>query len=251
LHTTDSIQFKDMNRAERIYRLHALFKDKPPAQLLEELEISRPTFKRDIEYIRDFMGAPIECDRAANGYRYSPSSRFELPGLWRNESELLSLLATENLPEQMQPGLLRPYIGPLRARIRSLLAQSGHKGARVSERILLQPVADRPTHPERFGTIAGTVPEGSKLVIHRTLRPSPTQTDRHRGTGELPAPAAAARAGGGMPAGRRPGPAHRHHPLTLYPKIDAARRTARHMEPARNRSRSFHKLVSGIEAMLA
>jgi len=36
-----------------------------------------------------------------------------------------------------------------------------------------------------------------------------------------------------------------------YPKIDAARRIARHMEPTRNRSHSFRQLVSGIDAMLA
>jgi len=166
-----------MNRAERIYRLHALFQDKPRsfAQLLQDLEASPATLKRDIAYLRDLTGAPIVYDRAANVYRYSPTTTFELPGLWLNESELHALLATESLLEQIQPGLLRPYIGPLRARIRALLAQSGHKAARVSEHILLQPMAVRPTHSERFGTIAGAVLEGCKLAIHYHGR----ERDRH------------------------------------------------------------------------
>lgn len=36
-----------------------------------------------------------------------------------------------------------------------------------------------------------------------------------------------------------------------YPKIEAARRIARHMEPAANRSVSFRHFVAGIEALLA
>jgi predicted DNA-binding transcriptional regulator YafY len=116
--------------------------------------------------MKDFMGAPIEYDRATNGYRYRPTeTRFELPGLWLNESELYALLATERLLEQIQPGLLAPYIGPLRARIRSLLAHSGHSAGTVSERILLRPVAARPTHPERFGTVASAVLEERRLAI--------------------------------------------------------------------------------------
>ena len=61
-----------MNRAERIYRIHAMLKDKPCslARMMAELETSRATLVRDIGYMKDFMGAPIEYDRACNGYRY-------------------------------------------------------------------------------------------------------------------------------------------------------------------------------------
>ncbi len=87
-----------MNRAERIYRLHALLQGKSQslARLQQELEASRATLVRDLGYMRDFMGAPIEWDRAANGYGYRPTEpRFELPGLWLTESELHALLASE------------------------------------------------------------------------------------------------------------------------------------------------------------
>jgi len=86
-----------MNRAERIYRLHAILKAKPCslARLMAELETSRATLVRDIGYMKDFMGAPIEYDRASNGYRYQPgAAAFELPGFWLNESELYALLAS-------------------------------------------------------------------------------------------------------------------------------------------------------------
>jgi predicted DNA-binding transcriptional regulator YafY len=157
-----------MNRAERIFRLHALLKEKPRslAQLRESLEASRATVVRDLGYMKDFMQAPIEYDRDTNGYRYRATEpKFELPGLWLNESELFALLASERLLDQIQPGLLGPYLGPWRARIRSLLTQSGHSAATVAERILLQPTAARTTHPERFGCIAGAVLDGHKLQI--------------------------------------------------------------------------------------
>ncbi|MCG6861965.1 MAG: WYL domain-containing protein [Chromatiaceae bacterium] len=81
-----------MNRAERIYRLHALLQEKPRSlvKLMEELKVSRATLVRDLGYMKDFMGAPI--DRATNGYRYRITEpKFELPGLWLNESELHAL----------------------------------------------------------------------------------------------------------------------------------------------------------------
>lgn len=158
-----------MNRAERIYRLHALLKEKPRSmvKLMEELEASKATVKRDLAYMANLMGAPIQYDRGANGYGYrEQAEKFDLPGLWLNESELYALLAAERLLEQMQPGLLAPYIGPLRARIRHLLAQSGHKADTVSRRIVLQPVAARSGHPERFGTVAAALLQGLQLHIH-------------------------------------------------------------------------------------
>jgi predicted DNA-binding transcriptional regulator YafY len=170
-----------MNRAERIFRLHALFREKPRSMewLMGELETSRATLKRDIRYMRDFMGAPIDFDRATNGYRYrTDAGSFELPGLWLNESELFALLASERLLDQIQPGLLAPYIGPLRGRIRSLLAQSGHSAERINERVRLQPFASRRTDPERFGTLAGALLEGRVLDIRYYGRERDRESER-------------------------------------------------------------------------
>ena len=142
-----------MNRAERIYRLHGLLKNKRPvsmAAMMEDLEASRATVVRDLAYMRDFMEAPILYNRETNGYQYDPDTpEFELPGLWFNQSELYALLATEQLLETVQPGLLGPYIGPLKTRIRQLLAQSGHTSDTVTSRITLQPIAQRAVNSQR------------------------------------------------------------------------------------------------------
>ena len=153
-----------MNRAERIFRLHSLFKKRrPPSmqQLIETLDVSRPTLVRDITYMRDFMDAPIQYDRSTNSYRYDPhADDFELPGLWFNASELYALLATEQLLESVQPGFLTPYIGPLKTRIRSLLEQSGHPSELVSSRIQIRQMATRNMDNDRFTEVAGAVLQG-------------------------------------------------------------------------------------------
>lgn len=172
-----------MNRTERIYRLHVLLREKARslATLQQTLEVSRATMVRDIGYMKDFMGAPIEYDRGCNGYRYQDSSSFELPGLWLNESELHALLASERLLDLVQPGLLAPYLGPLRARVRRLLASSGHSADRVAERILLQPIAARRAEPHRFGVVAGALLQQQQLSIryHGRTRDRLTQRTLH------------------------------------------------------------------------
>ncbi|MDD3519550.1 MAG: YafY family protein [Chromatiales bacterium] len=175
-----------MNRAERIYRLHAILREarRPVSlqRLKEQLGGSRATLVRDIGYMRDFMDAPIVYDRDANGYRYDPAApEFELPGLWFNDSELFALLACEQLLETVQPGLLTPYIGPLRGRIRRLLEQSGHSADVVTARVRLKPTARRQVDPERFAAIAAAVLNGRVLDMeyHGRERGAATQRRVH------------------------------------------------------------------------
>ncbi|MEM7259986.1 MAG: HTH domain-containing protein, partial [Pseudomonadota bacterium] len=87
-----------MNQMDRIYKIDALLangRSRTLEFLLEELEVSRATFKRDIRFMKDRLNAPIHWDRETRGYRLSAGvnagTRYELPGLWFNERELLAL----------------------------------------------------------------------------------------------------------------------------------------------------------------
>ncbi|WP_028492246.1 YafY family protein [Thioalkalivibrio sp. ALE19] len=175
-----------MNRAERIFHLHRRLKEsrQPPslAQLVEQLGVSRATLKRDIEYMRDFMQAPIEYDAQANGYRYDPDApAFELPGLWFNESELLALLTIEQLLEDMQPGLLAPVIGPMKTRIRRLLETGGQDSTELRRRIQIQPQAHRTSAADTFRVAAEATLAGHPLDIdyHGRARDSATRRRIH------------------------------------------------------------------------
>ncbi len=150
-----------MNRTERFYRIEQLLRERRVVSLetfLSELEVSRATFKRDIEYLRDRLHAPIIWDRAAGGYCFSsqPSNApiYELPGLWFSAAELYALLAMQKLLADLEPSLLLAHIAPLQARLADLLAASGHSTDEISARIKLLSSAKRKMNPQFFGVVA-------------------------------------------------------------------------------------------------
>lgn len=60
-----------MDRTERFYKTDQLLNDRtvvPINTFLEDLGISLATFKRDLEYMRERLNAPIQWDREAGGY---------------------------------------------------------------------------------------------------------------------------------------------------------------------------------------
>lgn len=158
-----------MNRAERIFRLHQLFsrpRPVPLADLMAAVAGSRATVKRDLAYMRELMDAPVIYDRERNGYGYDPKApRFELPGLWFNHSELYALLVCGQLLEAVHPGLLGPYLGPLKARIRQLLSQGGYGSDTVGSLILVRSMATRAVDKERFGQVAAALLNGMRLLL--------------------------------------------------------------------------------------
>jgi predicted ArsR family transcriptional regulator len=67
-----------MDRTERFYRIELLIRSRGSvtfAALMEDLEVSRATLKRDLEYLRTRLDAPIVYDRDSNGYRFQQGAR--------------------------------------------------------------------------------------------------------------------------------------------------------------------------------
>ena len=58
--------------------------------LAKKFEISPKQAQRDIEFIRDRLGAPVTYNRDRRGYRYDNAS-YELPPVWLKEDELVAL----------------------------------------------------------------------------------------------------------------------------------------------------------------
>lgn len=167
-----------MDRTERFYRIDQLLQERrcvPIATFLEELDIAKATFKRDIEYLRDRLNAPIVWDRNRRGYCYDKRGsavgpRFELPGLWFNASEAHAILTMEHLLANLQPGLLAPHVAPLRSRLRMLLTQGDHSLEEVVSRIRVLPLAGRKVEQPLFEKIANALLSRKVLRVHHFNR---------------------------------------------------------------------------------
>ena len=96
-----------MDRYERILALHRSLKTArypvPIKGLMEELACSRATLYRDIAFLRDALGAPIESEGEGSiRYDQKEAERFELPGLWLNSDELHALLAAHQMLDRAE-----------------------------------------------------------------------------------------------------------------------------------------------------
>lgn len=160
-----------MDRTERLYRIDRLLNERklvPVEVFLAELEVSLATFKRDLEYLRDRLNAPIVWDRAAGGYRFERQGvgdAYELPGLWFSASEIHALLTMQQLLGSLGPGLLTPHIEPLQNRLRLLLERDNIPLAAIEQRIRIQQVNARAYDPECFAPLATALLQRRRIVI--------------------------------------------------------------------------------------
>jgi len=172
-----------MDRTERFYKIHQLLAARGTValrDLLHELGVSRATFKRDIEYMRDRLNAPIEWDRERRGYRFAggAADRYQLPGLWFNASEVRALLTMQHLLADLQPGLLEPQVKPLLTRLRSLLGSGEHTAEEIERRIRIIHLGARRVELPHFELVANTVLNRQRLHIAYVSRSSNERTER-------------------------------------------------------------------------
>lgn len=161
-----------MNRTERFYKIDQMLHERrvvPIEVFLEELDVSRATFKRDIEYMRDRLHAPIVWDRDAGGYHFenvkTTGPAYELPGLWFSAGELYALLAAHKLLGDIEPGILASHVAPLQARLAALLEASGHSATEVTQRVRLLSMAKRTVESRFFTDITIALLERKRIEI--------------------------------------------------------------------------------------
>jgi predicted DNA-binding transcriptional regulator YafY len=163
------------NPAERLYRIERLIRARGHVSLrvlLDELEVSRATLKRDLEYLRSRLGAPIEYDVSVNGYRLveqARGSRHELPGLWFDERELYSLLMAQQLLGSLDAdGSLSRHLQPLLERIRQLLGTDDD--AALERRVRIVTAARRPVPSRFFERVAEALLQRRRLHLRYLTR---------------------------------------------------------------------------------
>ncbi len=168
------------NNTARLYRIEALIRSRGHVSmrtLLDELAVSPATLKRDLEYLRSRMGAPIEYDAAARGYRFASAAasgeRHELPGLWFDEAELYSLLTAQQLLAGLDTdGLLSRHLQPLLDRIHQLLGSGGGADAagRLTARIKVVTALRRPVPSRFFERVSAALLQRRRLHLRYLTR---------------------------------------------------------------------------------
>src|SRR5690606_2815880 len=152
----------------------------PMARLISTLEVSRPTIRRDLEYMRDRMNCPIVWDRAGRGYRIDDSTgRYELPGLWLSSTEAHALLTMHHLLENLQPKLLAPHVEPLKERVKLLLETSGQSAGEVMDRVRVVPIGTRRVEPKYFELVAHALLSRRRIRIRHYNRERGEETQRN------------------------------------------------------------------------
>ena len=173
-----------MDRYERILKLHRILKNsRYPVSLLklyDELECSRATLYRDIAFLRDALGAPIESDRdhAAIHYMAEEAETFELPGLWLSSAELESLLAMHQLIARTGGEVLSGALAPLKSRIERLLSDQSQGKRWPLERIRVTRALSRVMDEIVFRRVASAVLERRKLKFGYRARSTNAVTER-------------------------------------------------------------------------
>ena len=173
-----------MDRYERILTLHRMLKTArypvPLARILEDLGCSRATAYRDIAFLRDALGAPVDSDGENAAFRYAADEgeRFELPGLWLNSEELQALLALNELIGRTGPGILSSALAPFRSRIDRLLSNQTDGHSFPLSRIRVIGYGTRKVDETTFRHVASAVLERKRLKFDYRARSTNEGTTR-------------------------------------------------------------------------
>jgi predicted DNA-binding transcriptional regulator YafY len=151
-------------------------------QLAEEYETGTATISRDIEFLRDRMGAPIEYDSSRRGYYYSDKS-YRLPGAFSRAENILALGMVKSIITLYQDTPLYPACKELLDSITVPLSASGGPGKPwYEDRIVTAPSASVPVPDAVWDAITTGLREdriitftyrglNDKTYVSRRIRP--------------------------------------------------------------------------------
>lgn len=165
----------NMDKLQRIYRLYRLLNTRRTPvsrdRLEQELDCSRAMAARLIRECRDELHLPIEYDPELKGYYLDrQKGNHELPGLWFSDEEVHALLTSHRLLTELRPGLLEPYISPLKNGLEALLQHRLAGSREIFERIRILPMASREARLEDYQRITDALVKRRRLRIQYRSR---------------------------------------------------------------------------------
>lgn len=195
-----------MDRTERFYKIELLLRSRGCvsfAALREELDVSPATLKRDLQYLRDRLDAPIVYDAHDNGYRFESAAgaraapRRELPGLWFSENEIHALLTMHQLLAGLdEDGVLSRHLQPMLDKLQGMLGADESEARELMRRVKVIGTARRRVPSRWFELVGGALMQRRRLWLRYFKRSDRKESERevspqrlvhHRGTWYLDA----------------------------------------------------------------
>jgi predicted DNA-binding transcriptional regulator YafY len=178
-----------MTKTARVYKIEMLIRNRGCvsfAVLKEELGVSPATLKRDLEYLRSRMNAPIVYDRFQSGYKFDavqPGSRtqvqHELPGVWFSEREIHALLTMHQLVQGLDDGgVLGRHLQPLLDKLHGMLGPNEDAARELMKRVKVLSAARRPVASRHFELLGSALTRRRRVALRYYVRSRREHTER-------------------------------------------------------------------------
>ena len=166
-----------MSQSTRLRDIVAILESRrypvPIQVFLDELEISRATFKRDIDLLRDNFQAPIVWVPGEGGQERGyvledkgwSAGKLGLPRAWFTSTEIYALLMIDELASHIGPGLLTEHLQPLITRITLALSAADDAPEDIRSRVHILASASKRRNTPHFETVAQATVRRQKLNI--------------------------------------------------------------------------------------
>ena len=176
-----------MDRTERFYKIELLIRNGGGVSfktLRDALEVSPATLKRDLQYLRDRMDAPIVYDRGDDVYRFATAGgaradSHELPGVWFSEQEILALLTMHQMIQELdRDGVLSRHLTPMLDKLNGMLGANAQESRQMMKRVRIVGMAARPVASRHFEVIGSALQKRQRLNLGYLTRSRGTRSDR-------------------------------------------------------------------------
>jgi proteasome accessory factor B len=167
---------------ERLHRIHRLLQENRypnSTKLAREFEVCARTIKRDIEFMKDRLGLPVDYNVNRNGYYYTrPVEQF--PQMPLSESEVFALLVAQKAVAQYQG---TPFEQPLTQAFQRLTGRLDKTTAfsldRIDEAVSFRPFAPGDADLNTFEVLTTALKERRSLRFVYRNRGETTRARRH------------------------------------------------------------------------
>lgn len=176
-----------MDRTERFYKIELLLRSRGCVSfeaLLGELDVSPATLKRDLQYLRDRLSAPIVYDRFDNGYRFEQATgaqaqRHELPGLWFSEKEITALLTMHQLMAGLDDdGVLSRHLQPMMDKLQGMLGTDESEARELMRRVKVIFTARRRAPSRHFELLGSALVQRKRVWLRYFKRSDRSTSER-------------------------------------------------------------------------